>query len=126
MALDRLFHICRGDIRRALHMLQVHGSVCPPPLSHVLRWTSCLSDQTKSSRRPHAMSILAASAAIDDKDLLYNSYLQELGPHYPHGHDKKADQVAELDRLDAMADSLSLCDSLWTPITTTLSHTLSQ
>ncbi|RHY35045.1 hypothetical protein DYB32_000458 [Aphanomyces invadans] len=63
---------------------------------------------------------LAASAASHDKDLLSSAYLEELVSHFPHDKDKKIEQLAEFLRLDAIADSLSLCD-VWSTTTTRFS-----
>ncbi|ETW02149.1 hypothetical protein H310_05722 [Aphanomyces invadans] len=116
IAIDRLFHVCDGDIRRALHLLQVHGrGTGHTPTAVPVRWT-CAALVPPID----AAITLAASAASHDKDLLSSAYLEELVSHFPHDKDKKIEQLAEFLRLDAIADSLSLCD-VWSTTTTRFS-----
>ncbi|KAH9197577.1 hypothetical protein AeNC1_000449 [Aphanomyces euteiches] len=105
--LERVYRLYGGDIRRALHYLQMSGSM-PPSSSTPIQWTTLNANESSET------SLLPVSCA-KDRDLLYSFYVHELQRDFPVSDEAKAQQISQLGDLEAMADSLSLCD-VWSSI----------
>ncbi|KAF0693218.1 Aste57867_15812 [Aphanomyces stellatus] len=120
--IERVFHLFHGDIRRTMHFLQVHPVDAAAPsvvwTKMVLREAATSSSLDTMTETPTA-NVLAASIA-GGRDILYSSYLHALKPHFSttvviegdasSSLAEKAKIVDELERIDAIADSLALCD----------------